>query len=91
MGKLILVAVLTCIVTAAFFLILGWTNWVRHYRHSRRKDYDPLLKHPTMFDVRRLLLEGEKDLALRVYRRIFRRNDQKAKEEVDQLDKSLPR
>ena len=42
-----------------------------------------------MFDVRRLILKGEKELAIRVYREIFKSNYSRAQKAVEDLEKSI--
>ena len=44
---------------------------------------------PTMFDVRQLLMEGKKDLAIEVYCAIFNTMPTKAKKDVEELARSL--
>ena len=43
----------------------------------------------TMFDVRHLLMEGEKDLAISLYCEIFHVALPKAKKDVEELQRSL--
>ena len=43
----------------------------------------------TMFDVRHLLMEGKKELAIKVYCEIFKTTPVKAKEDVEALERSL--
>ena len=42
-----------------------------------------------MFDVRELLIRGEKDLAVRVYCEIFRVGRDEAIEAVEQIERSI--
>ena len=42
-----------------------------------------------MFDVRRLIVEGEKDLAIQVYCRIFSTNRREAKKAVEDLERNI--
>jgi hypothetical protein len=43
----------------------------------------------TMFDVRHLLMEGEKELAVQLYCEIFHTIPAKAKKDVEELERSL--
>ena len=43
----------------------------------------------TMFDVRHLLMEGEKELAIRIYSDIFSVSLLKARKDVEELQRSL--
>jgi hypothetical protein len=56
---------------------------------ARRKGKLPQRGKATMFDVRHLLMEGEKDLAIRVYCEIFNTTPAKAKKDVEELERSL--
>ena len=42
-----------------------------------------------MFDVRRLLIKGEKDLAVRVYSDLFKTSMQEASVAVDEIERSI--
>ena len=43
----------------------------------------------TMFDVRHLLMEGEKEMAIRIYSEIFSVSLPKARKDVEELQRSL--
>ena len=43
----------------------------------------------TMFDVRRLLMEGKKDLAIEVYAEIFKTSPFQSRKDVEELERSL--
>ncbi|MCK5178737.1 MAG: hypothetical protein KAR32_04340 [Candidatus Omnitrophica bacterium] len=42
-----------------------------------------------MFDVRRLLVKGEKDLAVRVYCELFKTSMEEATAAVDEIERSI--
>ena len=45
---------------------------------------------PTMFDVRELLIEGDKDMAVRLFCEIFNMEDiERARKEVDDLERNI--
>ncbi len=44
---------------------------------------------PTMFDVRNLLMEGKKEMAIEVYCSIFKTTPNKARKDVEELQRSL--
>ena len=44
---------------------------------------------PTMFDVRRLLIKGEKDMAIRVYCELFKTNSEEARRAIEELERSI--
>jgi hypothetical protein len=43
----------------------------------------------TMFDVRQLLIKGEKDLAIRVYRELFKTEPEEACKAVEEIEKHI--
>jgi len=43
----------------------------------------------TMFDVRQLLIKGEKDLAIRVYCELFKTDPEEACKAVDEIERSI--
>ena len=43
----------------------------------------------TMFDVRQLLIKGEKDLAVRVYCELFKTDPQEANRAVEEIERSI--
>jgi hypothetical protein len=56
---------------------------------ARRRGKLPQRGKATMFDVRHLLMEGEKELAIQVYCEIFQTTPIKAKKDVEDLERSL--
>ena len=56
---------------------------------ARRSGKMPQRGKATMFDVRHLLMEGEKELAVQVYCEIFQTTPIKAKKDVEELERSL--
>ena len=56
---------------------------------ARRRGKLPPQGRATMFDVRHLLMEGEKELAIQVYSEIFQTTSLKAKKDVEELERSL--
>ena len=65
---------------------------VRQYltvHKARRNGKLPPRGKATMFDVRHLLMEGEKDLALQLYCEIFNTFPAKAKKDIAELERSL--
>ncbi len=48
-------------------------------------------KELTMFDVRRLLIEGKKDSAVEVYRDLFKVSSQEAWKAVDEMERGIQR
>lgn len=56
---------------------------------SRRKNVLPPATKLTMFDVRELILRGEKVMAVEVYAKIFNVSYQEAAQAVEELAKSI--
>lgn len=56
-------------------------------RHG--KGLFPGKKRLTMFDVRRLLIKGEKDLAMRVYCELFKTGPEEARRAIEELERSI--
>ena len=56
---------------------------------ARRRGKLPPKGRATMFDVRHLLMEGEKELAVQVYGEIFQTTPIKARKDVEELERSL--
>jgi hypothetical protein len=76
------------IVCLCFFIFMK-TYWIWYLNQARKKGVYPTQGKATLFDVRRLLIEGEKDLAIRVYCEIFGSNQQEARKAIEELEKSL--
>lgn len=83
-------------ITSAYYLLIvllgvllvlsGRRYWVMA---QARKDGKITKTKPTMFDVRQLLMEGKKELAIEVYCNIFNTTPGKAKKDVEELQRSL--
>ncbi|MDE2027512.1 MAG: hypothetical protein KGJ11_03085 [Candidatus Omnitrophica bacterium] len=56
---------------------------------SLRSKKLPVKGRATMFDVRHLLMEGERELAVQLYCEIFQTTPLKAKKDIEELERSL--
>jgi len=56
---------------------------------ARRRGKLPQKGQVTMFDVRHLLMEGERELAIQVYCEIFQTTPVKARKDIEELERSL--
>jgi hypothetical protein len=83
-----LVLYITLIVLVCI-LVLFNTYRVWSLIDARRRGKLPQRGKATMFDVRHLLMEGEKELAVQVYCEIFQTTPVKAKKDVEELERSL--
>jgi len=80
----LLVIVCLCVyifLHSRFFLFL---KQLWHESHLNAED-----EKLTMFDVRQLLIKGEKDLAIRVYSELFKTNSQEASKAVEEIERSI--
>ena len=76
-------------VTLVCFLVALNVYRFRFIRDARRRGKLLNKGKATMFDVRHLLMEGEKELAIRVYSEIFGVSLFKARKDVEELQRSL--
>lgn len=70
-------------------LILMNAFRMRFFLDARRRGKLPARGRATMFDVRHLLMEGERDLAIQLYCEIFQITSVKAKKDIEELERSL--
>ncbi len=78
----------TLIILVSVVVILNTYRYIMLNKVRRNVNVPPTNKF-TMFDVRRLLMEGKKDLAIKVYGEIFNVVESKAKNDVEELQRSL--
>ena len=79
----------TILVTLVCALVLFNVYRMRLINEARRRGKLPLKGKATMFDIRHLLMEGEKELAIQIYCEIFHVTLMKAKKDVEELQRSL--
>ena len=82
-------ALYTALIVLVCLLVALNVHRVRFIRDARRRGKLPNKGKPTMFDVRHLLMEGEKELAIRIYSDIFSVSLLKARKDVEELQRSL--
>jgi hypothetical protein len=76
------VALLSILVASQFFWI-----W---YVIKTQKEHHRMHDAPTMWDVRNVLMNGDKDLAVQLYCEVFDIDDiDRARKEVDELERSI--
>jgi hypothetical protein len=76
------------IILVCFLILLNIRHaWFMH--DARRRGKLPKKGKATMFDVRHLLMEGEKDLAIQIYCEIFNTTPSRAKKDIEELERSL--
>jgi hypothetical protein len=79
---------LSIVVTAVCFLVLCGTYWIWAVNRTHRQGKVPQ-RTPTMFDVRRLLQEGDRETAIRMYVQIFKVPLKQARRDVEELERNL--
>ena len=84
-----MVVLYTVLIGLVCFLVLFNAYRARFLMDARRRGKLPAKGRATMFDVRHLLMEGEKELAIQVYCEIFKTTPLKAKKDVEALERSL--
>lgn len=84
-----MVHVLTLMIVIVCFMIFLRTCYIWHLNRARRTGFYPPKDRATLYDVKRLLMNGEKDLAVRVYRDIYHTSAWEARKNVDELEKNL--
>ena len=78
---------ITFAVFSICFYVFWKIPWLQSFSHSRRKGL--FTKPLTMFDVRELILKGDKDAAIRLYANLFRTDYKESKKAVDELERSI--
>lgn len=79
--------IIVCLLAAYIFV---HSRWFRSLVEYGRKIIGYKRKNKwTMFDVRHLLIKGEKDLAIRVYGELFNTNYQESRTAVEAIERSI--
>jgi hypothetical protein len=84
-----MVILYTTLVVLTALLVLMSSYHIWGFVDARRRGKLPARGRGTMFDVRHLLMEGEKELAVQLYSEIFKTTPLKAKKDVEDLERSL--
>jgi hypothetical protein len=84
-----MVVLYTTLIILVCFLVLLNTYRIWFLTDPRRRGKLPTKNRATMFDVRHLLMEGDKEKAIQVYCEIFQTTPAKAKKDVEDLERSL--
>ena len=84
-----MVVLYTTLIILVCFLVLLNTYRIWFLIDPRRRGKLSTKNRATMFDVRRLLMEGDKEKAIQVYCEIFQTTPTKAKKDVEDLERSL--
>jgi len=84
-----MIVIYTTLIVLVCLLVFFNTFRIWSLIDARRRGKLPAKGRATMFDVRHLLMEGEKELAIQVYCEIFQTTPIKAKKDVEELERSL--
>ena len=84
-----LLRMLAFIILLVCFLVFLRTYWIWALNQARRRGLLPEKGKLTMFDVRRLTIKGEEELAIRVYCQIFKTSYKEGKKAVEELKRSI--
>ena len=79
----------TTLIMLVGLLIAMYIYKIRLLNSARKKGKLTIKGKVTMFDVRHLLMEGEKELAIQLYCEIFHVTLTKARKDVEELQRSL--
>ncbi len=85
----IISAVAALVIVSLCFFVFVRTYWIWHMNNLRRQGLNPVQRQPTLFDVRELLVKGEKATAIKVYQKIFKVDQKEALKAVESLEKNL--
>lgn len=84
------ILIISFIIFCICFIIYHLSQWLWSVNQTRRKNaYPPNNRKPTMFDVRHLIVKGDKEMAIKVYCDIFKVGYRDGKKAVDDLEKSI--
>jgi hypothetical protein len=82
------VYILTIICLSGYIIMRS--RWFRALiRAWRNKEFCSKHEKLTLFDVRRLIIKGEKDLAVRVYSELFKTSLEDAHQAVEEIERSI--
>mgnify|MGYP003395551653 CR=1 FL=1 len=79
---------LVFLIVGVFLLNFYSSRWTGNGEQTRRKGKLNTYK-PTMFQVRELIIKGEKDMAIKYYCQIFSVKREDAQIAVDELERSI--
>ena len=82
------IAYTTLVILVCFLMLLN-TRHIWSVHATRRHGKLPRKGTATMFNVRYLLMEGERELAIELYCEIFNTTPGKARKDIDELQRSL--
>ena len=84
-----IVALYTMLIILVSSLVVLNVYKIHLYSQVRKQGKLKIKGRITMFDVRHLLMQGEKELAIQLYGELFHVTFTKAKKDVEELQRSL--
>jgi|CXWL01.1.fsa_nt_gi hypothetical protein len=82
---------LSFLISTLCFLALCGIYWLLVMKGFRNllPQKKPAQRKPTMFDVRRLLQEGDRESATKLYTQIFKVSIKRARKDIEELERNL--
>lgn len=85
----VIMAIAALLLVGMVFFIFFRMYWTWNEKQIRPRKSKAVKRQSTLFDVRELLVRGQKDAAVKVYRQIFKVNQSEALKVVDELSKNM--
>lgn len=84
-----MIYVLIFLMIGIFLLNFYSSRWTWNVKQPPRKGNNLNAHKPTMFQVRELIIKGEKDTAIKLYGQIFPVSREEAQTAVNELERSI--
>ena len=85
----VIMAIAALLLVGMVFFIFFRMYWTWNKKHARPEEVKVVKRRATLFDVRELLVRGQKAAAVKVYRQIFNVDQTEAQKAVDELNKNM--
>lgn len=85
----VIMAIAALLLVGMVFFILFRMYWTWNKKQTQPAKFKAVKRPFTLFDVRELLVQGQKDAAVKVYRQIFKVDQAQAQKAVDDLSKNM--
>ncbi len=85
----VIMAIAALLLVGMVFFVLFRMYWLWNKKQARPEEAKVTKRRLTLFDVRELLVQGQKAAAVKVYRQIFKVDQTQAQKAVDELNKNM--
>lgn len=85
----VIMAIAALLLVGMVFFIFFRMYWTWNKKQAQPAKFKVVKRQFTLFDVRELLVQGQKDAAVRVYQQIFKVGQVQAQKAVDELNKNI--